>query len=66
MLVAEVICFVLGAAWLSVAPVDAKGTTLGLALAIQYGVTPFLLGDLLKTLLAVALLTAFRRTLPAK
>lgn len=64
LLVAEAICFGLGAAWLSIVPIDAEGHTLGLAKAIQYGVTPFLFADLVKVLLAVAVLTAFRRALP--
>ena len=57
LLVAEVICFALGVAWLA--------HVIGFDKAIQFGLMPFILGDLLKTVLAVALLTAFRRTLPA-
>jgi biotin transport system substrate-specific component len=57
LLVAEAICFVLGVAWLA--------HIIGFDKAIQFGLMPFILGDLLKTVLAVALLTAFRRTLPA-
>jgi biotin transport system substrate-specific component len=57
LLIAEVICFALGVAYL--------GSVIGYDKAVQFGLTPFLLGDLLKTLLAVALLTVFRRTLPA-
>jgi biotin transport system substrate-specific component len=38
---------------------------IGFDKAVQFGLMPFILGDLLKTVLAVALLTAFRRTLPA-
>jgi biotin transport system substrate-specific component len=56
LLVAEVICFALGVAWLA--------HVIGFDKAIQFGLTPFLVGDLVKTVLAVALLTAFRRTLP--
>jgi biotin transport system substrate-specific component len=57
LLVAEVICFALGVAYL--------GAVIGYDKAVQFGLMPFILGDLLKTVLAVALLTAFRRTLPA-
>jgi biotin transport system substrate-specific component len=57
LLVAEVICFALGVAWLA--------HVIGFDKAVQFGLMPFILGDLLKTVLAVALLTAFRRTLPA-
>jgi biotin transport system substrate-specific component len=56
LLVAEVICFALGVAWLA--------HVIGFDKAVQFGLMPFILGDLLKTVLAVALLTAFRRTLP--
>lgn len=56
LLAAEVICFALGVAWLA--------HVIGFDKAIQFGLTPFLVGDLVKTVLAVALLTAFRRTLP--
>jgi len=55
---AEVICFALGVGYL--------GAVIGYDKAVQFGLMPFILGDLLKTVLAVALLTAFRRTLPAK
>jgi biotin transport system substrate-specific component len=57
LLVAEVICFVLGVAWLA--------HVIGFDKAVQFGLMPFILGDLIKTVLAVALLTVFRRTLPA-
>jgi biotin transport system substrate-specific component len=57
LLVAEVICFTLGVAWLA--------HVIGFEKAVQFGLMPFILGDLIKTVLAVALLTAFRRTLPA-
>ena len=57
LLVAEVICFALGVAYL--------GSVIGYDKAVEYGLTPFIVGDLIKTVLAVALLTAFRRTLPA-
>ena len=58
LLVAEVICFALGVAWLS--------TVIGVDKAVTFGLMPFILGDLVKTLLAVALLTAFRRALPVQ
>src|SRR3954467_12589236 len=57
LLAAEVICFALGVAYLA--------HVIGLEKAIQFGLMPFIVGDLIKTVLAVALLTAFRRTLPA-
>jgi biotin transport system substrate-specific component len=57
LLVAEVICFTLGVGWLA--------HVIGFEKAVQFGLMPFILGDLIKTVLAVALLTAFRRTLPA-
>ena len=57
LLVAEVICFALGVAWLS--------TVIGFDKAVTFGLMPFIVGDLVKTLLAVALLTGLRRTLPA-
>jgi len=57
LLVAEVICFTLGVGWLS--------TIIGLDKAIQFGLVPFLLGDLLKTVLAAAILTALRRMVRA-
>jgi biotin transport system substrate-specific component len=56
LLVAEVICFALGVGYL--------GSVIGYDKAVQYGLTPFLLGDLVKTVLAVLLLTVFRRTMP--
>lgn len=56
LLTAEVICFTLGVAWLT--------HVIGFDKAVQFGLTPFIVGDLVKTGLAVALLTAFRRTLP--
>jgi len=58
LLIAEIICFTLGVAWLA--------HVIGIDKAIEFGLMPFVLGDLVKTLLAVALLTVFRRTLPAK
>jgi biotin transport system substrate-specific component len=57
LLIAEVICFALGVAYL--------GSVIGYDKAVEFGLVPFILGDLLKTALAVALLTVFRRTLPA-
>jgi biotin transport system substrate-specific component len=56
LLVAEAICFALGVGYL--------GSVIGYDKAIAFGLTPFIVGDLVKTLLAVALLTLFRRTLP--
>jgi biotin transport system substrate-specific component len=56
LLVAEVICFALGVAYL--------GSVIGYDKAVEYGLTPFIVGDLVKTLLAVALLTVLRRMLP--
>lgn len=54
LLIAEVICFALGVAWLS--------TIIGFDKAIEFGLMPFVLGDLLKTVLATAILTALHRT----
>jgi biotin transport system substrate-specific component len=56
LLVAEVICFALGVAYL--------GSVIGYDKAVEYGLTPFIVGDLVKTLLAAALLTVLRRMLP--
>ena len=56
LLIAEAICFTLGVAWLS--------SIIGFSSAVWYGFVLFAFGDLLKTLLAVALLTASRRALP--
>jgi biotin transport system substrate-specific component len=58
LLVAEVICYALGVPWLA--------HLIGAEKAVEFGLTPFLFGDAVKTLLAVALLTVFRRTLPAR
>jgi biotin transport system substrate-specific component len=58
LLVAEVICFSLGVAWLS--------HVIGFDKAVAFGLVPFIVGDLVKTALAVALLTVFRRTLPTQ
>lgn len=58
LLVAEVICFALGVGYLA--------QLIGLDKAIAGGLMPFWFTDLVKVLLAVALLTALRRTLPAK
>jgi biotin transport system substrate-specific component len=55
LLVAEVICFAMGVAWLS--------TFVGLDKAIAYGLAPFALGDLVKTVLATAILTGTRRAI---
>ncbi|WP_395020233.1 biotin transporter BioY [Dongia sp.] len=56
LLVAEVICFALGVGYL--------GAVIGYDKAVQYGLMPFLFGDFVKLLLAVALLTGLRRMLP--
>ena len=58
LLSADAFCFALGVAWLAHA--------IGFDKAIQFGLLPFIVGDLVKIALAVALLTAFRRTLPAR
>ncbi|HVZ02133.1 MAG TPA: biotin transporter BioY [Dongiaceae bacterium] len=56
LLIAEVICFTMGVGWLS--------TIVGLDKAIQYGLLPFALGDLVKAVLATAILAAGRRMAP--
>jgi biotin transport system substrate-specific component len=56
LLIAEVICFTMGVGWLS--------TIVGFDKAIEYGLVPFALGDLVKTVLATAILTAGRRIGP--
>ena len=64
LLVAEVICFTMGVGWLSMLPdpTDATHTHLiGLSKAIAWGLVPFALGDLVKTVLATAILTGTRR-----
>ena len=53
LLAAEVLCFAMGVAWLS--------TFVGPDKAIAFGLVPFALGDLVKTMLATAILTASRR-----
>jgi biotin transport system substrate-specific component len=40
------------------------GSVIGYDKAVEYGLTPFIVGDLVKTLLAAALLTVLRRMLP--
>jgi biotin transport system substrate-specific component len=55
-LVAEAICFALGVGYL--------GSVIGYDKAVQFGLAPFWVGDLVKTVLAALLLTVFRRTLP--
>ena len=57
LLAAEVMCFALGVGYL--------GSVIGYDKAVEFGLTPFILGDLVKTVLAVLLLTVFRRKLPA-
>ncbi len=64
LLIAEVICFTMGVGWLSTlpSPADSTGATpIGLANAIEWGLVPFALGDLVKTVLATAILTGTRR-----
>jgi len=56
LLVAEVICFAMGVAYL--------GSVIGYDKAVEFGLLPFIVGDLVKTLLAVALLTVLRRIMP--
>ena len=58
LLAAEVICFVLGVAWLGTFPFIHD--------AVAAGLKPFALGDLVKTVLAVAVIEASRRALPAR
>jgi biotin transport system substrate-specific component len=53
---ADAFCFALGVAWLS--------TFVGLEKAIAYGFSPFALGDLVKIVLATAVLEGSRRALP--
>jgi biotin transport system substrate-specific component len=53
LLIAEVICFALGVAWLS--------TIIGFDKAIEFGLVPFVVGDLVKTVLATSILTALHR-----
>jgi biotin transport system substrate-specific component len=57
LLIAEVICFGMGVGWLS--------TIVGFDKAIEYGLVPFALGDLVKTVLATAILAAGRRIAPS-
>ena len=58
LLVAEAICFAMGVAYL--------GAVIGYDKAVEFGLLPFIVGDLVKTLLAVALITGLRRTFPAQ
>jgi biotin transport system substrate-specific component len=58
LLVAEVICFAMGVAYL--------GSVIGYDKAVEFGLMPFIVGDLVKTVLAMALLTGLRRTLPTQ
>ncbi|RFB78405.1 biotin transporter BioY [Methylovirgula sp. 4M-Z18] len=53
MVLANVVCFVLGWAWLA--------TLIGADKALAFGVTPFLLGSVVKCALGVALVEALRR-----
>jgi len=64
LLLAEVICFTMGVGWLSTLPdPTTPGSTIGLAKAIEWGFVPFALGDLVKTVLATAILTGSRRVI---
>jgi biotin transport system substrate-specific component len=54
LLIAEAICFTIGVAWLS--------TIIGFSGAVWYGFVLFAFGDLVKTLLAVAIVQAARRS----
>jgi len=58
LVIADAICFALGVGYLAL--------LIGLQPAIAGGFMPFWFADLVKVLLAVALLTVFRRTLPAQ
>ena len=58
LLVADALCFIMGIAWLS--------TIVGFDKAIEYGLVPFALGDLVKVFLATAILTAGRRIAPTR
>ena len=58
LLVAEVICFAMGVGYL--------GALIGYDKAVEFGLLPFLVGDLVKTVLAVALLSGLRRSFPAQ
>jgi biotin transport system substrate-specific component len=55
LLAAEVFCFALGVGWLS--------TIVGFDKAIAYGLVPFAFGDLVKTVLAAAILTGSRHAI---
>ena len=62
MLAAEVVMMALGFAWLAwFATLSSGGTGLGAATALSAGVTPFLLGDALKIVLAAAAVPAVWR-----
>jgi biotin transport system substrate-specific component len=61
MLVAEAITFALGFAWLAWFLATPNGTGLGMAGAFSAGVAPFVLGDLLKIVLAAAAVPAVWR-----
>jgi biotin transport system substrate-specific component len=54
LLIAEAICFTMGVAWLS--------TIIGFSSAVWYGFALFAFGDLVKTLLAVAVIEVARRS----
>ena len=62
MIVADVVIFALGFAWLAwFATLSSGATGLGVAAAFSGGVAPFLLGDLLKIVLAAAAVPAVWR-----
>jgi biotin transport system substrate-specific component len=60
---ADVLCFAFGVAWLSTLPDPTTNatTSIGLGKAIAWGLVPFALGDLVKVLLATAMLSGTRR-----
>jgi biotin transport system substrate-specific component len=67
LLIAEILCFAMGVSWLSTLPDPTAPTaTIGLNKAIAWGLMPFALGDLVKTVLATAILTAGRRMAPGR
>ncbi len=67
MIVADVVCFILGFAWLAwFAQLSSGATGLGLASAWKNGVVPFLLADLVKIALAACLIPAAWRLIARK
>lgn len=61
MLVGDVVVFALGFVWLAYFFVTSSGDTLGADIAWAKGVTPYILGDLVKMALAAALVPAISR-----